>query len=272
MKEHIGVYYDKTSDFQQEQFDVLTGLIRESIPARDTIKSLLDIGSGTGARTVQALENFPSLERCVAAEPDWEMIQIAEESHAHPLVTYKKLMAESLMHLVEEGTEPFDAVLSNWALHWVSDKNKMFEAVNKLTKPGSFFMISTCERLPSILTHIDVYIRNEFRISGTGQSPFFYLTAPEWEELLDRHGWRVIGQKVYTTPHEVENAEVYLDHWFTASATKFMYGKHLAELSPLSRNDLVWAMEREFPSPRYEGGLRFTEDVMFMVAQKKVGS
>lgn len=262
MKEHLGVFYDKTSDFQQRQFEAHRDLIRETVPVAK-VKSLLDLGAGTGARTLQAFSVFPALERITALEPDWEMIAVAQEKYADPRVTYVKAPAEEI-----PPGETFDMAVANWAVHWVADKESMFAGLNAVTRRGAFFAFSTCERLPLILVHIDQYVRNEFRIPS-GDSPFHYLTADEWEALLEKHGWEIRALEKYAAPHEVESAETYLDHWFAASAAKFMYGRHIAELSEMARNDLVWSMEAEFPSMNFKGGLKFHEDALFMVASRK---
>jgi trans-aconitate methyltransferase len=267
MKDHLGIYYDITSDFQQEQFNALRELIEESVKDKSALHALLDIGSGTGARTRQCLEIFPGMEKLVAVEPDWEMISVAQEKYADPRIAFKKMGAEDISALVAEGHQ-FDGILSNWALHWVADKQKMFNGLNAMTESGALMMFSTCERLPAILMMIDAYIRNEFRILP-GNSPYHFLTLAEWTALLEQFGWEVTASKTYPVAREVDDAKEYLDHWFTASTAKFLYGRHMAELTPLTHNDLVWMMNRAFPSRRYEGGLAFQEDTMFVIARKK---
>lgn len=267
MKENLGSFYDKSSDFQQQQFLSLRALICYCLQDRSGLQSLLDIGSGTGARTLQCFELFPRLEKVTAIEPDWEMIAVAQEKYADPRVSYLKMRAEDMPSLVSEK-QMFDGVISNWSLHWVSDKEKMMTDMGRMTHAGSQFMFSTCEALPSLLTMIDVFVRGEFRIQ-LSDSPFFYLNAEEWKDLLTRHGWEILGMKNYPIEREVEDAKKYLDHWFTASTTKFMYGRHLVELPPLSHSDLLWMMSKAFPSHRYPCGLSFSEDVLFVVARKK---
>lgn len=267
MKDHLGVYYDMTSDFQQEQFNSLRALIDEKIPDRGDIRTLLDIGSGTGARTKQCLDIFTGLEKVATVEPDWEMISVAQEKYADPRITFHKMGAEDVAQLVPEGVK-YDAVISNWALHWVKDKEKMLAGINDMTPPGARLVFSSCERLPALLMMIDTYVRNEFRVPP-GNSPYHFLTFDEWKDLLERHGWEIAASKTYPVARELDDAKEYLDHWFTASTTKFLYGRHMAELNPLTYEDLIWMMNRAFPSRRYEGGLAFQEDTMFVIARKK---
>jgi len=138
MKQHLGICYDQTSDFQQGQFNVLMGLVRETIPDRAlaAIRGMIDIGAGTGARTLQSFSVFQSVQRMTAIEPDRDMLTVARERYADPRITYIQSVAEELSRLKIEGA-PLDAVLSNWALHWVSDKQMLMKDINALTKSGS---------------------------------------------------------------------------------------------------------------------------------------
>ena len=136
MKQHLGICYDQTSDFQQAQFDVLMALVRETIPAADiaAIRSMLDIGAGTGARSLQALETFRGVERLTAIEPDRDMIAVAKEKYADARTVYVQSTAEDMAACAIAGA-PLGAVMSNWALHWVSDKPRLMRDIAALTAP-----------------------------------------------------------------------------------------------------------------------------------------
>lgn len=269
MKQHLGICYDQTSDFQQEQFNVLMALVHEAIPDRDlaAVRSMIDIGAGTGARTLQSFRVFQSVQRMTAIEPDRDMMTVAREKYADRRVTYIQSTAEDMDKAKIEGA-PLGAVMSNWALHWVPDKKKLMQDINALTQCGSYFVFSTCERLPALLQMVDAYVRSEFRIDGA-QSPFYYLNLDEWRALLAANGWRIAGVKSYTVGHEVPDTQEYLKHWFTASTAKFLYGRHLVELSSWAHSDLIWMMNRAFPSEKNPEGMLFTEDVMFVIAQRE---
>lgn len=263
MKEHLGQFYDKTSDFQQTQFNTLVQLAVEAGVHTRAYRHMLDIGSGTGSRTRQCFDAFAGLEKITAIEPDWEMMAVAREQYSDVRIDYHCMKAEDLHTL----SLALDSVISNWSLHWVSDKEKLMQDLNRQTTPGSTFMFSTCEELPGILQMIDAYIRQEFLIHNA-KSPFFYLTAAKWNDLLTRHGWKILKQEIKPLWHDVEDAAHYLNHWFTASAAKFMYGRHIFEFSPLSKQDLISVMQRSYPSAQHPAGLTFREDAVFIIAEK----
>jgi ubiquinone/menaquinone biosynthesis C-methylase UbiE len=265
VKENLGAFYDKTSDFQQAQFDYFCSLIEQVFDA-GKINKLLDIGSGTGKRTKQCFDIFPELERITAIEPDKDMYDFALERHDDPRIHYYRLAAKDLSQLDQSF---FDGILSHWSVHWIPDKEMMMRDLNQFTSKGCPLMFSTCERLPSILEDIDLYIRSELGITKTGPSPFFYLTKEEWAELLKRHGWRILREEAFTVDHEAKDAKTYLEHWFSTSTGRFLYGKHMVEINQLALSDLIWFMERKYGSNQTQGGLEFTEDVYFLIAEKE---
>ena len=81
-------------------------------------------GRGTGARSLQALETFRGVERLTAIEPDRDMIAVAKEKYADARTVYVQSTAEDMAACAIAGA-PLGAVMSNWALHWVSDKPRL---------------------------------------------------------------------------------------------------------------------------------------------------
>lgn len=269
MRDHLGEFYDKTSDFQQKQFDTLVDLAKKTVPAAD-VKSLIDIGSGTGSRTLQCFDHFPYLTRAMGVEPDWEMFAIAEKSYSDPRVTYKKIAGEEIDKIAaEQPGIDFDMALSNRTLHWLNpaQKDGMMAALNTVTKSGAWFMFNTCERPPPILATIDNYIRTELRIPDD-MRPFFHLDAEGWTSFLKKHGWDAVEVMTYDWHREAESADSYVKHYFTSSTTRFMYGRHLAELSPLSYSDLLMVLEASFPTAHNPKRLAISEDSIFVIARK----
>lgn len=267
MKEHLGAHYDRTSDFQQAQFETLIGVIKDTLPdAGASLRSLVDIGCGTGSRTLQLLKHFPQLEKITAIDPDWEMIELAEKKYADPRIEYRRLGAEDIPQLIAAG-HSYDIAFSNWSVHWIKEKKKMLHDLHDAVRPGGYLAFSASQSLPDILVMIDNYLRQEFRVPAD-VSPFFHLKIAEWQQILATELWQQLGAREDRISRDVKSGQKYLEHWFTSSASKAMYGKHLMELSSLSRSDIVFMIERAFPSETPGMELTFHEDVMFMVAQR----
>ena len=267
MKQNLGQYYDKTSSFQRAQFDALCDLMRDNIPL-DKIHTILDVGAGSGARTLDLMSLFRQIEKIDAIEPDPEMLSVAKGEYNHPKVSYHQAKAEECAPIIEGIEKPIDMVFANWSLHWVQDKDAFLEALNQKLNASSFFAFSTCEKLPDILTDMDEYVRAELLLPSLTEAPWYYLTADEWRILLAKHGWRVMEQRSYETPHFAPDSRSYLEHWFSASTAKFLYGHQMEQISDLSINDMLWFVEQKYADPDNEGGLRFIEDVTFCVAQR----
>jgi len=263
MKENLGIYYDRSSDFQQAQFEVLCRLISDNIDVSH-VKSLLDIGCGSGARTRQCFNIFPEISKVTAFDPDLEMLSAAQAEYPDPRVDYRHMAAEDTGLL----TDVYDGVMSNWVLHWVEDKDKMMQGLSQVTQKGSLFMFGTCEKLPSILQDVDHFVRSELRLTAGVKSPFHYLKDKEWNKLLYRYGWKVIKQKSYLTPHYVTNAREYIEHWFSASTSKFLYGRQMEEINEFALKDLIWYIGEKYHDPALKDHLLFYEDVVFTIAER----
>lgn len=266
MKKNLGEFYDETSDFQQAQFNYLVKLMTDHLDV-GSIETLIDIGSGTGKRTKDCFDIFPNLKHITALEPDPDMYGQAIEEHKDDRIQYLKKPASHIANM-EIGTGHFDLILSHWTLHWVQDKDHLFESLERVTDKESKIAFSSCERLPQILQDLDEYIRVELGISPYGESPYHYFERQQWEDILKQYGWKIKKAESFAVDHVVDDAEKYLEHWFTASTGKFTYNRHLLEINELSRKDLVWFMENKYGTGTKEGGLKFTEDVVFMIAEK----
>lgn len=263
MKGSLGIYYDRSSDFQQAQFDALKVLIRENVDL-SAVTTMLDIGCGTGARTVECFDVFSKLRHITAFDPDPEMISVARADHANPRVEYKHMAADGLDTLSGD----FDAIISNWVLHWIEDKTRLMTDLANITHKGSVFMFGTCENLPLILQDVDVFIRRELNVQSKGKTPFHYLKAEEWTNLLETHGWKIKKQRAYKTSHFAIDAKGYLEHWFAASTAKFLYGHQMEEISDIVMSDLIWLIEEKYRDPNFKDGLLFHENVVFTVAER----
>lgn len=267
MKENLGVYYGQTSNFQGQQFQKLSSLIQEHAPV-DFIKTVLDIGCGNGQRTIDYLKIFPNCKKIVGIDPDPEMIATAKNQYAHEKIEYIRLKAEDMMTLLD-NTDPFDIVVSNWAVHWVEDKNKMMKNIKTLLKKEGLFFMSTCEKLPEILNDIDVFIRDELKHKTTLLNPFHYLKSNQWKTLLGESQYDVVCEYKANILHEESDAYGYLKHWFAASTGKFAYNKQIEEFNPLSIDTLLNYIEKKYNHSARKAGLAFQENVLFLASRNK---
>lgn len=268
MKHNLGEYYDRSADFQKTQFDRLVSFMKGNMNVSD-VRHMLDIGSGSGARTYSMLDVCTNIMRLDAIEPDPEMISVAREKYAHDKISYHLASAEGLMQAVGNLDVNYDLIFMNWSVHWIQNKEKLLSDIDDISTNSPYLAISTCERLPEILMDVDEYVRQVLMLSPSTEYPWFYLDDRGWQSLLQQAGWRIIKSEPLSVDHYVDDARQYMEHWFAASTSKFLYGRQMEELSDLSFNDLVWFIEQKYPHPEKPGGLYFKEDAIFILAQKE---
>jgi trans-aconitate methyltransferase len=144
----FGIEYSHSSTFQDQMWCALARITEESISNRNSVTTLLDLGCGTGLRTRDCFRVFPELQDIVAIDNDYSMIREAIRTNKDPRIKFTTL---DIMRFDTLVSRKFDAITSNWALHWIFDKDSLFESLNLVSQPGCFMLIGTCERLPSIL-------------------------------------------------------------------------------------------------------------------------
>ncbi len=122
-----------------ERFETIIRLIRETQPS---VKSILDLGCGTGSLMLAVLEAFPKTE-VVGIDFDPTLLWLAEArlanftNRSHVILT--DLRDISWMKLVKT---PFDAVVSATALHWFSAAklDDLYKQIAQIMRPSGIFL------------------------------------------------------------------------------------------------------------------------------------
>ncbi len=259
----FGPEYSRSSTFQDQMWRSLTRITQESVPYRDSVSTLLDLGCGTGLRTRDCFRVFPKLQQILAIDNDYSMIHEAIRTNKDPRIKFTTL---DIMRLNTLISRKFDAITSNWALHWIADKDALFESLNLLSQHKSLMLIGTCERLPTILADFDIEIRKQLNPPST--LPLYYLDKADWVSLVNRYGWTVLGSKTSTETRAVPSDGSYIKEWYAASTGRAFYGKTLEELSPGFLENLKTEIHARYSSPGGESW-NFTEDVLLLVLQRE---
>ncbi len=121
--------YDRQFSFVTEYGAALIGLLDPQQGER-----ILDLGCGTGHQTAELTDLGVE---AVGLDSDAAMIERAREEH--PGTTYVLGEAQSL---TARGalSQPFDAVISNAALHWMADQAAVLAGVRSLLRIGGRFV------------------------------------------------------------------------------------------------------------------------------------
>lgn len=84
-----GEYYDNTSSWQEARWQDLMRLIPEDwTESTAPFKKALDLGCGSGKRTVKLLDKFPALEQVTGIDADQGMLATALAIDQHTTAEY----------------------------------------------------------------------------------------------------------------------------------------------------------------------------------------
>ncbi|XP_065180103.1 uncharacterized protein LOC135810539 [Sycon ciliatum] len=128
-------------------------------------QTVLDLGCGTGRLARKIGSVVAKQGRVLGVDPNTERIAVAteeerrcSESHQRNLTFIPGLVHDAVQH------GPFDAVFSNFALHWVpkDDTDASVSSIVKCLKPGG--------RLCANLTHDSGACANDLSLVTTGQT------------------------------------------------------------------------------------------------------
>ncbi len=167
-----------------------TGALAAHLPEERPL-SILDLGSGTGRFTPGLAEEFGG--PVYGVEPSDRMRETAEESAAHPTVTYLRGSAE-VIPLPEASV---DGVLMFLSFHHFRDQLKALEEVRRVLKPGgvAFLRSMFADLMPDLFWH-------DYFPSARGVDAGMYLSLDEAKALARAAGLLPDDEAVWVTADE----------------------------------------------------------------------
>jgi trans-aconitate methyltransferase len=202
---------------------------------------ILDIGCGTGQLTAEIARSGAQV---VGLDNSLEMLDEARRNF--PDIVFEQADAASFRF-----AQPFDAVFSNAALHWVKDHAAAAASIAGALRPGGRF-VAECGGKGCIASVMDA-MRAVIGQRADELSPWNFPSIGEFAPLLERHGLE-IGQAFLfdrPTPLEGENG---LEHWLrmfcrayfrglSAEETAQRIATLTARLRPTLYRDGVWTLD-----------------------------
>lgn len=164
---------------------------------------ILDVGCGTGHLTkliaeagaeVVGVDSAPAMiEAAHAAYPDINFV-VADAAH----FSFK---------------EPFDAVFSNAALHWVTEAERAVVCMAQSLKPGGRFVVELGGNgnIAAITRAVQDAIWEVVQIKV--EHGRYYPSVSEYSGLLERHGLLVRSAVLFDRPTKLEAGEQGLRNW-----------------------------------------------------------
>ncbi|MCW5969571.1 MAG: methyltransferase domain-containing protein [Blastocatellales bacterium] len=191
---------------------------------------ILDVGCGTGHLTKQIADAGASV---VGLDASADMIERARASY--PGIEF--ILGDAADF---EFDEPFDAVFSNAALHWVERAEDAVICMSRALRQGGRFVIEMGGKgnIERIAVALDSAIEDLLgrRVSARNYFP----GISEYSTLLERHGLEVRAAHLFDRLTELEEGEAGLRRWIE------MFRGHLFDgVDPDNKEAVLERVERE---------------------------
>jgi trans-aconitate 2-methyltransferase len=173
---------------------------------------ILDLGCGTGQLTAEIARSGAT---AIGLDKSAEML--AEARKNYPDLNFV-LGDATRFHF----PEPFEAVFSNAALHWVLDAEGAASSIAQALRPGGRFVAEFGGKGNN--ARVRTALRAVFGPSADKQSPWYYPSVGEYASVLERHGLEVREAHLFDRPTPLEGEDG-MANWlrmFTGS-----YWRHL---------------------------------------------
>jgi len=205
----------------------------------DPGERLLDLGCGTGHLTADIADRGASV---LGIDRSAATIERARE-------TYPDLRFERADARAVETDEPFDAVFSNAALHWIpaDDQNAVLRAVADVLRPGRRF-VAEMGGTGNVAAIVGA-VRAECRERGYGDAghPWYFPTVGEYATCLEAAGFEVRHARLFDRPTELPGRDG-LANWLDQFGDDLLAG-----VPETDRTTVVGAVEDRLRDALFDG-------------------
>lgn len=191
---------------------------------------ILDVGCGTGHLTSRIAA---SGARVIGIDSSAEMIEAARAGY--PGIEF--LLADAADF---SFAEPFDAVFSNAALHWVERAEDAVVCMSRALKDGGRFVVEFGGHgnIARIATALERAIREVLGREVSARN--YFPRIGEYASLLERHNLEVRTAQLFDRPTRLEGGEEGMRNWIA------MFRGHLLEgASEADREEILRRVEQE---------------------------
>lgn len=211
--------YDEGHSFVYEYGEEVVDLLDPQTGER-----VLDLGCGTGHLTARISKSGAN---AVGLDVSKEMVREAREAYPECEFIHEDARDFSF-------DEPFDAVFSNAALHWIPEQDAVLGSVRDALRPGGRFVaeLGGTGNVSAIINAV----REEAADQGyVVESPWYFPSLGEYATKLESHGFETRYGTLFDRPTELDNGADGLAEWIS------MFGDSLLSAVPKEKQSAVIA-------------------------------
>ncbi len=181
-----------------------------------TNERILDLGCGTGYLTSlidSKGANVTGIDNSI------EMITKAKTEY--PQLNFQVQSATSF-----QFDEQFDAIFSNAVLHWISEKEKVVELINRhLKKNGRFvFEMGGRHNVEKIIHALQKSLLKHGYWENAEISLWYFPSLGEYASLLESKGFRVIYAILYDRETKLNDNQEGIKDWIKMFCSSYLNG------------------------------------------------
>lgn len=201
---------------------------------------ILDLGCGTGHLTAEIAARGAEVTGL-----DSSPAMIGQARQNYPKVSFALGDARKLRF-----DQPFEAVFSNAALHWIPQASEVAASVAAALKPGGRLVLEMGARgnIARILGALEPVLREA---GYDPRNPWFFPSAAEYSTILEQHGFEIQALSTFERWNRLEHPERGLREWLEMFAGVWFEGvpeaarpailtEVEARLAPVLRCDGAW--------------------------------
>ena len=202
---------------------------------------ILDLGCGTGQLTAEIAKSDAEV---MGIDSSAEMISQARSNY--PTLRFELADATRF-----RAAEPFDAVFSNAALHWIKDAGAAAATIAAALKPGGR-LVAEFGGKGNVHTFVEALaaVCNEVvgGISRIG-NPWYFPSLAEYATVLEANGLEVTYGLLFDRPTPLEDGAAGVRNWVE------MFLKGMLQTMPVNaRSDFLDRLERRLAPALFRNG------------------
>jgi trans-aconitate 2-methyltransferase len=206
-----------------------------------TGEKILDLGCGTGQLTD------------IIAATGAEVVGI---DRSPAMIAKAKENYPDIQFLVADGAnfsfpEPFDAIFSNAALHWIKPPEAAIACIWQALKADGRFIAEFGGKgnVEQIIAAIDLALNKSGCQLQSELNPWYFPSIGEYATLLEQQGFEVTHANLLARPTKLAGGEMGLRNWLEMFASSL-----LSIVSPSTQIDIMTEIEEQLRSILYRDG------------------